>query len=92
MSDKTPRTEAGKRLEAEWLRNLRGGSAPVDFPRRAILALEAEAAALDRETLREAARLVSFAADRLVHVYGESDNVDFILALRNLALKLQEDS
>jgi hypothetical protein len=39
---------------------------------------------------QKAAKLVSWVADRLVNVYGESPNVDFVLALRALAEELRE--
>jgi hypothetical protein len=35
------------------------------------------------------AEVVSWIADRLVYVYGESENVDFVLRLRAIALRLE---
>lgn len=36
-----------------------------------------------------AAELLEFAADRLVNVYGENPNVDFVLAMRDEAKQLR---
>lgn len=35
------------------------------------------------------AEFLNWVADRLVHVYGESENVDFVLKLRRLAKEVR---
>jgi hypothetical protein len=52
-------------------------------------------AAAERERLRgltnpKADEFLTWIADRVVHVYGESDMVDFVHALRRLAAALAE--
>ena len=46
---------------------------------------------IERSTPSGASTVILFIRDRLVNVYGESPNVDFVLALERIAQKIREE-
>ena len=68
-----------------WLQKLKNGEAVQDANGRLIAAAPELLEAHEPE--RGGADFLDWIADRLVHIYGESENIDFVICLRRRAAK-----
>ncbi len=86
MAEQARRREPLAKLRGQW-NDVEALVGRTDFPLKRLRRYDG---AMDMGASKDTVEFLDWVADRLVHVYGESENVDFVLSLRERTEALKD--